>query len=83
MRGEKRIVPKAAITHADIKVAIGTENDRAAVVVPIGLLDLKKNLFTAGITLIGIVFHGAKARDDGELRLFFACVIDKKTFRWS
>src|SRR5262249_35445959 len=63
------IVGSAAVAMRDVEIAVGPENERAAVVVPEWLLNRQQHFLGVRIGLIGIILGHAKARNDvGGLR---------------
>src|SRR6185312_14724569 len=58
LSGIVRVVAVAAVADAEVKIAIGPEQDRAAVVVPpiVRLLNLQQNAFAGGVGFVGIGF---------------------------
>ena len=55
LTGIDHIAFPAAVTDADVKEAIGTERDLAAVVVAIRVVDLHDDLRAVGVSLVGVL----------------------------
>ena len=64
-----RVVAEPAVADADVQVAVGAEHDRAAVVVPVGLVDLEQDFLARGVGFVGVVLAHAEPGDRVEVRL--------------
>ena len=59
-----RVIGIPAITESDIQVTIGSELNRATVMVPPGLLLLQDYFFRVSNGLVRIVLRNTKSRND-------------------
>ena len=54
------IIGRAAIAHAHVKIALGTERNPAAVVIPIGLVNFENDTFRSGRRQRSVLFGHAE-----------------------
>ena len=73
-----RIVSFAAVAQGDVKVAVRSENQCSAVMVPVRLLDSEYFFFAFGIGKVGIFLGNTKSRNHRRARRIGGRIVDEE-----